>query len=215
MEVDDLYAALLHEMKNNLALLTMTIGNLPYYGQEALDEKLDAARLLGQVTSDRLTQGLFIYKSVKNGIVLNAVNAYSPEDFIQELAQHIQSLKKKLKVSARVDPDVPEIWFFDRNMLEMALINAAHNSIAYAREQIQIRASVKDGMLAISVDDDSDGYPAHILEAVADGQPLQSSGTGLGLRFAKLIANAHENQGRCGELHLYNDNGAVFEIRVP
>jgi signal transduction histidine kinase len=215
METNDLYAALLHEMKNNLALLTMTLGSIPYCGKPEHDAPLDDARLLGQTTSDRLMQALFIYKSGKSGVVLNAVDAYSPEDFIQELAQHTRSFRKTLDVSTQVDDNVPAIWFFDRNMLEMALINAVHNSVSYARTRIQIRASLLDGMLAISVRDDSDGYPDHILDAVAKDQPLQTNGTGLGLRFARLIANAHQNKGRVGDLRLYNENGAVFEIRVP
>ena len=71
------------------------------------------------------------------------------------------------------------------------------------------------GMLCLAIEDDSDGYPPHILQAVADDKPLNSSGTGLGLRFASLIAKAHKNDGRTGSLHLRNQDGAVFEIRVP
>ncbi|MDR3395627.1 MAG: sensor histidine kinase [Parasulfuritortus sp.] len=215
MEDNDLYAALLHEMKNNLVLLAMTLDNIPHCGEELHDAPLDAARLLAQRTSERLLQSLLIYKNSQGGVILNAVDAYSTEDFVQELAQHTRSLKGTLTVTAEVDDEVPAIWFFDRNMLEMAMINAVHNSISYARQQIHIRASIRDGMLAISVRDDSDGYPAHILEAVAEDRTLQTSGTGLGLRFARLIARAHQNEGKVGELRLYNENGAVFEIRVP
>ena len=74
---------------------------------------------------------------------------------------------------------------------------------------------MEGGMLCLAVEDDSDGYPPHILQAVAEDRPLNSSGTGLGLRFASLIAKAHENEGRRGTLSLRNQNGAVFEIRVP
>ena len=66
-----------------------------------------------------------------------------------------------------------------------------------------------------TIEDDSAGYPEHILNAVAEDKPLSSSGTGLGLRFARMIARAHHNDGRTGSLSLYNRNGAVFEIRLP
>lgn len=215
MEYDDLYAALLHEMKNNLALLTMSLDNIPACGDEHHDRQLAAARMLGQKTADRLTQTLLIYKSTKGDIVLSAVDAHSPEDFVHELAQQTRSFNRKLEVTAQVEADVPAIWFFDRNMLEMALLNAIHNSVNYARQRVEIRAGLRDGMLAISIRDDSGGYPAHIMAAVTEGKPLQSEGTGLGLRFARLIAEAHRNDGRAGELRLYNEDGAVFEIRVP
>ena len=160
-------------------------------------------------------QALFLYKSEHGGITLNAVDAYSPHDLVAEIAVQARSLNKSLKVITTVDPEVPTIWFLDRNLLEMALINAIHNSVSYARQRIEIRVGRRDGMLAIAVKDDSEGYPPHIIESVAEGKPLQSNGTGLGLRFARLIAQAHNNEGRTGELRLYNDNGAVFEISLP
>lgn len=215
MEEQDLYAALLHEMKNNLVLLTMTLDSVPRTGDELHDSKLDEARMLGQRVSERLMQSLFLYKGERGGVILNAIDAYCPADMLEEIALQARSLNKHLEVAVEVEPDVPSFWFYDRNMLEMALINALHNSLNYARKRVGIRAAVRDGMLAISVRDDSEGYPPHILEAVAEGRTLQSNGTGLGLRFARLIAEAHKNGGRVGQLRLYNEGGAVFEISVP
>lgn len=215
MEDHDLYAALLHETKNNLVLLTLTLDTVPHTRQDEHDSPLDAARLLGHKVAERLMQAMLIYKSEAGALRLNAVNAYSPEDMAEEMAQQARSLARHLEVVARVGEGVPPVWFFDRNMLEMALMNAIHNSISYARARIEIRVELADGMLAVAVRDDSDGYPVHILEAVTQGAPLQSNGTGLGIRFARLIAEAHRNEDRVGELRLYNDDGAVFEIRLP
>ncbi|TCJ12334.1 sensor histidine kinase [Parasulfuritortus cantonensis] len=215
MDDHDLYAALLHETKNHLVLLTLTLDSIPHTRQDAHDAPLDAARLLGHKVAERLMQAMLLYKAEAGALRLNAVNAYSPEDMVAEMAQQARSLAKHLEVVARVDADVPPIWFFDRNLLQMALMNAIHNSISYARARIEVRAALSDGMLALSVRDDSDGYPEHILELTAQGLPLQSNGTGLGIRFARLIAQAHRNEEREGELRLYNDAGAVFEMRLP
>lgn len=215
LEQQDLYAALLHEMKNHLVLMSMTLERIPHNRKAVHDQPLDEVRLLCQRASERLMQALFIYKNDKDGPMLNAVDAYSTEDFIKEMAVQARSLRSQLHVETDIANDVPAIWFFDRNMLEMALINALHNSVAYARERIRISARVEDGMLCIAIKDDSDGYPAHILDAQAADKPLQSNGTGLGLRFASMIAKAHVNKGRQGKLLLSNQGGAVFEIRVP
>lgn len=215
MDEHDLYAALLHETKNNLVLLTLTLDTVPHSGAPDHDEPLDSARLLAQRVSERLMQAMFLYKSGAKGISLNAVDAYAPADLLEEMALQARSLGKNLEISTQLDPELPTIWFYDRNMLSMALMNAIHNSVQYAHARIQLGARLQDGMLAITIRDDSEGYPAHILEAVARDEPLNSSGTGLGLRFASLIAHAHRNEGRTGELALYNDQGAVFEIRLP
>lgn len=215
LEQEDLYAALLHEMKNHLVLMSITLDRVHHVGDAEHDQPLDEVRLLCQRASERLMQALFIYKNEKGGTLLNAVDAYSTEDFVSEMAIQAKSLRSQLCVETEIAPDVPPIWFFDRNMLEMALINALHNSISYARERIRIVARINDGMFCIAVEDDSDGYPPHILKSVEDDKPLSTSGTGLGLRFANLIAKAHVNHGRRGSLSLRNQNGAVFEIRVP
>lgn len=214
-EQQDLYAALLHEMKNNLVLMAISLGRVPKTGSVEHDQPLDEVKLLCQRASERLMQALFVYRSDQGGALLNAVDAYSTEDFIQELAIQARALRSDLEVTTELDPSVPAIWFFDRNMLEMALMNALHNSLAYARKAIRITARVEEGMLCVAIADDSDGYPEHILHAVDEDKPLQSNGTGLGLRFARMIARAHSNHGRTGFLSLYNRDGAVFEIRLP
>jgi len=215
LQQPDLYAALLHEMKNNLVLMAITLDRVPHIGNDTHDQPLEEVRLLCQRTSERLMQALLIYKNDHSGTLLNAVDAYSTEDFIAEMALQAQSLRSQLQVETHIADDVPAIWFFDRNMLGMALLNALHNSVAYARKRIKISASVDDGMLCIAIEDDSDGYPEHILAAVAENKPLNSNGTGLGLRFSNLIAKAHINNGRSGRLNLRNQDGAVFEIWVP
>ncbi|HNA29873.1 MAG TPA: ATP-binding protein [Thiobacillaceae bacterium] len=215
LEQQDLYAALLHEMKNNLVLMSITLDRVPHCGSEDHDKPLDEVRLLCQRASERLMQALFIYKNQLGGPLLNAIDAYSVEDFVAEMALQADSLRSQLRIETEIGAEVPPIWFFDRNMLSMALINALHNSVAYARERIRIRVRVEDGMLCVAIKDDSDGYPPHILKTVEEDKPLTSNGTGLGLRFASIIAKAHTNNGRRGRLCLRNEGGAVFEIQVP
>jgi signal transduction histidine kinase len=214
-EQADLYATLMHELKNHLGLLTMTIDSIPMHGEASHDDVVDAARLLCQRVVERLQQALLIYKAA-NGPIHPAIDAYSPDDLLRELRDTADSLAHgRLQVDIRLDPAVPAIWFFDRSLIEMALLNAIHNSLAYARSTICVGAEMDAGGLVLSISDDSPGYPEHILNSVASGAPYQATGTGLGLQFAKLIAETHVNQGRVGELRLSNESGAVFRMWVP
>jgi signal transduction histidine kinase len=211
----DMYAALMHELKNNLGLLTMTLDAIPLCGDPGHDGRVDDARLLCLRSIERLQQALLIYKAANNALH-PVVDAYSPLDMLRELRDTAQSLARdRLVIDTLVGDGVPEIWFFDRSLVEMALSNAIHNSLAHARSGIRIEADMVEGCLAFSVRDDSAGYPDHILAGGSAPEGWSSNGTGLGLRFARLIAQAHENQGRFGELRLFNENGAVFRFLLP
>lgn len=211
----DLYATLIHELKNHLGLLAMTIDRIPLQGEAVHDGVVDEARLLCQRVVDRLQQALLVYKAV-NHQIHPAIDAYSPEDLVRELRDTAAALARgRLTVDAAIDPAVPALWFFDRNLVEMALVNAIHNSLAYARERIRIEAAMEAGGLLLTIRDDSPGYPEHILQGLEDAAPHQARGTGLGLQFARLIAETHENQGRQGELRLRNENGAVLSLLLP
>ena len=215
LETQDLYAALMHESKNHLGLLALTIDSIPPTGQADHDRPLDDARLLCQRVVDRLQEALLVYKAGKHALT-PSVDAYSPRDVLQVLRDTADSLARgRLQVDIALASEVPEIWFFDRDLVEMALMNAVHNSLEHARSRMRIRAAMVDGSLEISVWDDSDGFPEHMLQAFAEQRPYRARGTGLGLQFAQIIAQAHENRGRRGELRLGNDNGAVFSLLLP
>lgn len=211
----DYYAALIHELKNNLGLLVMTIDGIPLQGEAVHDGAVDSARLQCQRVVDRLQQALLVYKAGRQALQ-PSIDAYSPHDLLSEIRDQAVALARdRLRVETAVSDAVPAIWFFDRDLAEMALVNALHNSLAYARSLIRIELDMQEGALALTVRDDSDGYPAHIL-GNAGGQPsYRTRGTGLGLQFARLIAQAHDNRGRCGALRLANDGGAVFTLLLP
>lgn len=214
LDAKDLYAALMHELKNNLGLLAMAMDRIPHQGAEAHDGPLDEARLLCQLVVERLRQSLLLYKAGDH--LPMEVDAYSPHEFLREIHDEAASLAHgRLAVGVEVAAEVPPIWFFDRNLVDIAMTNAIHNSLAYAQTRIDIRASLADGMLCLSVHDDSEGYPEHILAATANGTPFISTGTGLGLRLSRMIAEAHTNKGRAGELRLANTPGASFSLLLP
>jgi len=211
----DLSATLIHELKNHLGLLAMTIDTFPLEGNPEHDQVVEDARLLCQKVVDRLQQALLMYKAA-NGQIHPTIDAYSPEDLVYELRDTTAALSRgHIEVRTDIDANVPAIWFFDRNLIEMALLNAIHNSLAYARAEIVIKTAMEGEMLTLTIQDDSSGFPGHVLDSVATGTPYRATGTGLGLQFAKLIVQTHVNQGRIGELRLSNERGAVFKLLLP
>lgn len=214
-EDQDFYAALIHELKNDLILLSMTIESIPATGETAQDQPIEAARLHCQQVVDRLQQALLVYKATQKSFHPR-IDAYSPYELMASIAARAHTLAHdRIDVTLDVDPDTPAIWFFDRGLLEMALMNAVQNSLRYARTAIRLRLAIEGGALALCVHDDSTGYPEHVLASVAADEPCHATGTGLGLKFSRLIAASHDNAGRTGTLRLCNDSGAAFCLLIP
>jgi signal transduction histidine kinase len=179
-----------------------------------LAPRLDAPRLLCQCITDRLVQVLTLYKSGQERLSLN-IDACSPSDFLEQIRAQAASLaRSRLKIVSRID-DAPPFWFFDHYLTEMAILNAVHNALQYARHTVEISVGAKDGGLCFQVRDDSAGYPPHILDNQGHDPGRNASGTGLGLYFARAIALAHENKGQTGKIALANDSGAVFRLWLP
>lgn len=214
-EGNALYAALIHELKNELGLLSMTLERIPLQGEATHDDAVDGARLLCQGVVERLHQALLVYKASDQPLHPE-IDAYSPHELVQHIQARATGLTRgRFRIETTVSDAVPALWFFDREWVEMALINAIHNALAYARSTIRIEADMRAGCLALTVRDDSAGYPAHVLDPARTGSAPSTTGTGLGLQFARLIAEGHVNQGRRGALQLSNDGGAVFRLLLP
>lgn len=211
----DFYAALIHELKNDLGLLSMTIDSIPASGDAAHDMPVDSARLQCQHVVDRLQQTLLIYKASRKQFHPR-IDAYSPHELMEAITARATTLSHgRFSIALDIDPETPAVWFFDRDLIEMALINAVQNSLSHARSAIRLWIGMREGYLALRVQDDSTGYPDHVLSSVAAHEPYRATGTGLGLQFSRLIAHSHNNLGRTGELHLHNDGGAVFCLLIP
>jgi K+-sensing histidine kinase KdpD len=193
----------------------MTLERVPLQGETEHDTAVVTARQLCEGAVDRLHQALLLYKAA-DGRIQPTLDAYSPHDLVHQIRDQANALARgRLRVEVAVAEDLPPLWFYDRDLVEMALINAIHNALAYARSTIRIEAAVEAGSLALRVRDDSPGYPEHVLGNLADGRAYPATGTGLGLQFSRLIAQSHDNRGRSGELRLHNDSGAVFCLLLP
>jgi two-component system, OmpR family, sensor kinase len=113
------------------------------------------------------------------------------------------------------------VWLVgDRQRLQQALINLAHNAVHHTREEdrIVIGAGVDEGGVRLWVADTGPGVPeeehARIFErfAYGAGGRRHPDSTGLGLAIVSAIARAHGGQ---VELDSTPGQGATFAIVIP
>lgn len=213
IELAALAASQFHELKNQLGQLALTLDEVAISHPDSA-AALREPRINCRAIVERLVQILTLYKRDEGHLLLN-VEAHDPAEFLAELVAETRTLcGPRLEIVACHDK-APPFWFFDRYLVQIALFNALHNALKFARARIEVRVEAHDGGLLLGVRDDSGGYPAHILADQGRHPGPSASGTGLGLYFAHAIAQAHENQGRHGELRLENAEGARFSLWLP
>ncbi|THF66937.1 ATP-binding protein [Pseudothauera nasutitermitis] len=197
------YAALtIHDVKNRLATLAnraQARGDV-----DTVREALNAAELL--------TALLVCYKA-ENGWLGADIDAHAPIDLIEELAADSARLAS---LPVRMRPDVPgEVFFYDENLVRLAVNGALHNALRHAQHEVYIGARADERWLEFIVTDDGPGFPSEQLAESACPAGVSGQGTGLGLYLARLVADLHTHDGLRGVVLLHNDHGAHFTLRLP
>lgn len=203
--MSEVYAAVLHDVKNQLAELALRLGERKDAQQE-IRIAMNAAR--------RLSEILLVHRQASDLLAVN-IDSVNPVDFLEMLAAEYRELFPELSIDVNVE-HAPDFAFFDDALARMALANALHNACRFARARVGLAVYENDKMLVFEIADDGCGFPESVL---AEGGMSPSSpsvrGTGLGLYLARKIAEMHLLEGRKGYIELSNAKGAVFRMILP
>lgn len=202
--MDDLGAAVIHDVKNRLAELALLLGRRAGCGRET-GIVLDAAR--------QLTNLLIAHRQAQ-GMLAAHIDSACPAELLRELAEEYRALFPQLELRQASD-DAPPFWFYDESLIRLALSNAVHNACRHADAAVSLAAYVEDGRLVLEIADDGAGYPASLLDGTEATAPGGHGSTGLGLYLARRIAGLHCLNGRSGEVALVNRNGACLRLILP
>lgn len=192
----------IHDVKNKLASIA---GAAETHGDE------DTVRAILRA-SELLTQLLVFFRAEHHDLVPNMA-PHTPEDLITEIAVNQYS---KRQILVRTDTsNAPAIWWYDEVLIRMILMNALQNALRYADHRVAISAKEAGEYLEICVQDDGPGFPSELINNEEFSAPVSAHGTGLGLMLAKRVAALHQQGARHGHIHLFNESGAVFMLRLP
>lgn len=204
-----LNAAVLHDLKNRLAILSdelTKLGRLDLPAQA--HQHARQAHEQAHVLTRKLVEFLTAQQASEAGGLRAAAAEEIPEAMLQDMHAEAQMLiHGGLQLQLEIGAAVPAFWFFDQHLVRLALDSALYNALRFARSRIVLGLRVEDGQLCFSVRDDGPGLQA---------TPAHNS-TGLGRLVCDEVAKAHRNQGRSGRSVLRNhaDGGAVFELFLP
>ena len=216
LDVQALLAAGVHEVKNLLGQLTLSLDEIALQAPAAADRKIDGARFACRRVADRLSEILTLYK-LDGGDFRPRIESHDPTDVLADLAQEARGFSAGRIDLECVNKNAPPFWFFDRDLVESALLNALHNALRHAQSKIILGAEARDGYLIFSVTDDGPGFSPEVLSAPLDAPRASAQGSGLGLYFAQRVARAHINKKVGGYIRLSAapHGGAMFLFHLP
>jgi signal transduction histidine kinase len=197
----DTLASGVHDAKNQLFAAEAIITRAEAEHGIGLGE----ARYAIEAAANRLSRALVAYRLLREGATL-AVTPAIVGDICDEvgLAQTKHLAIKDIRLD--VQCDVLDEWPLDRDLVTDMLNNAVQNAGRFARSTVRLQATIEDGDLLLTVEDDGPGY--------ATLPPAM----GTGLIVAERLAKLHTRHGRHGELRLDNGStsgGARFALRLP
>ncbi len=179
---------------------------------------LAAARMVTRRLSDRLGQVVTLERLSRRGAI--HADVWSPVELLEELVHEARSLARGGVAVEVHSPDlVPQSWFFDRELVTLALHGALHSALVHAAAAVRLALRMEEGYLGFGIGDDAGAFPAELVaEAEAPPERGECNGNALGIHFARLVATGHVCGGRRGRVQLVNQAGGAgtcFTLWLP
>jgi K+-sensing histidine kinase KdpD len=221
----DLIASSIHDMKNSLNLQVTALERIALQCRDKGDTPTfdDLGRVIFQANrmSLNLVELLGLYKLGKSIYPVDITEQSVAEVIDEAVLQNRSMLDfKGIHLSVDCTPDC--YWYMDRELIKGVLLNALNNAYHYTQDSIGIVARVHNRQLELRVEDNGQGYPAHMLvqgDVVTDrAVNFDTGSTGLGFYFSEQVARLHRNGKRHGTLSIENGGqwgGGCFVLQLP
>jgi K+-sensing histidine kinase KdpD len=221
----DLIASSIHDMKNSLNLQVTALERIAVQCREKGDTPTfdDLGRVIFQANRMglNLVELLGLYKMGKSIYPVD-ITEQPVAEVIQEAVLQNQSLLGFKGIQLSVDCAADCYWYMDRELVKGVLLNALNNAYHYTQDSIRIAARIHERQLELRVEDNGQGYPAHMLVqgnvATDRAVNFDTGSTGLGFYFSEQVARLHRNGTRNGSLTIENGGqwgGGCFVLHLP
>lgn len=190
-----------HDLKNELGALEAALEQL---AAEPAPEAAAAAHRQCRDLRHRMVTFLTLYGA--EGELHAHCEDESPSGLLESLVARHLSAHPGISLVTELAAELPPFWYFDRQLVLMALDAAIHNALGFAQRQVTLRVRAQDGHLVFSVEDDGGG--------LGHAKPAEPFATGLGTALCRTVARAHGTRRADGGVRLFNrpQGGACFEL---
>lgn len=219
--LDMLLASCIHDMKNSIIMILNSVDEIQddRDGSSNHEKQLANLRYEASRLNNDLMHLLGVYRYEGNTLPL-IIDETEVWELLHEVHLRNQVLIEKYGHKFELDCDEDEIWYCDYNLVASVINNIIVNTVRYTQSKILIKASVKNDMLCIQVNDDGSGYPENMLMEPYEPQGInfRNGSTSLGLYFASCVAKLHRRKDQTGFIELSNGGelgGGLFSIYLP
>jgi len=209
---DPLIAAVIHDAKNALMALDTRLAEAQ---RRPASADFAGARATTVRIANQLSELLTLYRA-HNGQLRLSIDDHDLADFIDDLMAELGPLPAGITLA--VDHTAARTigaWAFDAYLVRLALLDALRNTLRQTSTQVRLTLDkAAHRGICFTVADDGPGFPESVLTGMEDVASV--AGSGLGLSFARLIAERHVTPaGQHGRIELANGPGATFRLYLP
>ena len=199
----DFVANVSHDLKTPLSVIRM-FGETLEMGRVTDEEKRrEYYRVITRESErlSRLIDNVLDFSRIEGGRQTYDIVPAAVEPLVRETLEAFAYplTQASFKVDVAVAPDLPDVPM-DRDAVGQALANLVDNAIKYCgeRKTLRVSATVRDGRLALAVEDEGIGIPAAEHARIFDkfyrvgrSETSGSRGSGVGLALVRHVAEAH------------------------
>ena len=217
----DLIHTMVHDLRNPLTSISITLDLLGMYIGEVTEEKI--SRTLARARSSTL----HMLSMVNEILDINRLEsgrldlAYQSVSFISIInpvldMQAPLAVESNIQLILDVPPDLPQIRV-DAALIERVMQNLVGNAIKFTPSEgsVRIKAEVQNKHVLVSVIDSGSGIPqvvsGRLFQKFSTGDQ-QQRGSGLGLAFCKMALEAHHQTIWVADT---SAKGTTFQFTLP
>lgn len=227
MRYSDIFASVVHDIKNSMSVISNHIDDIQMIEGLSDDMRVRVNVMHQEMrrANNQLVQILTLYKMDNQRLQPNIME-HNVYDFLEELMIEENALAEAQNIDIQIECDEWLSWYFDADLIRGVLSSTIGNAKRYTKDRVLLSACDEDGYLVFRVEDNGAGLPQNFIDFHHDGSQQQqdvgkafSEGrTQLGFFFATTIANAHTNRDKKGFITLKNGHelpGGCFELWLP
>ena len=222
LDFSTILATSVHDMKNSLCLLLQSIENMDLADNLTVQQHQSFADLHYQTSrvNGSLMQLLALYRDENKQLPIY-IEENSVSELLNDVVERNRLYLNNHNIAIQIDVNDDLYGYFDLDLITYLLADIMVNAMRHAKHVILIKAQFEAPYLSITIEDDGEGYPLHMLY-INDSEfynfNANKGRSGLGLLFAKKIAAEHQVKNLQGHILLENkpnNGGSVFTLRLP